>query len=57
MDIGRLTEVGSRMNCVRWEWLVFTRMLLFGKYLEIVLGRSGVSCVLVSEVALHLVRT
>ena len=55
MDKGRLSDVGSSMSCVRWVWLLVSRILLLGKFLEMVLRSSGVNLVLVSVVALHLV--
>ena len=55
MEIGRLSEVGSRMSWVMWVWLGHTKMSFFGKNTDIVLSRSGKILVLVSAVPLHLV--
>ena len=55
MFMGRFSDVGSRINCVRCTWLGFARMLFVGKYWDMVLSRSGMRPDLVSAVALHLV--
>ena len=55
MSVGRLSELGSRINCVRVVWSGLSRILLLGKYCAIVLNRLGVRLLLVSVVALHAV--
>ena len=55
MVMGRLSEVGSRMNWVRWVWFGWSSMVLFGKCWDMRLRSSGVIFVLISAVALHLV--
>ena len=52
---GMLSEVGSSISCIRWVWLLVSRMMLLGKCLEMVLRSLGVNLVLVSAGALHLV--
>ena len=56
MVVGRLSEVGSRMSCVSLVWFGNCRMSFLGENWEIVLSRSGSILVLVSCVAIHLVR-
>ena len=51
--IGRLSDVGSRINWVSWLLPVEVKTRLFGKCLEISLRRSGSTFDRVSAVALQ----
>ena len=52
--MGRFSEDGSRISCVRSVLFGWTRMPLFGKYMEMVFSSSGKILDLVSVVAILL---
>ena len=41
VSVGRLSELGSSINCARVVWSGLSRRLLLGKYWGIVLNRIG----------------
>ena len=53
MSVGRFNEEESRMNWVNNSWFGLTRSRLFGKYLSMMLNRSGITLFLLSAVPLH----
>ena len=54
-SLGRLIDVQSNINCVRWTWLGSERRLLVGWAFATVFNSSGINLHLVSAVARHLV--
>ena len=52
---GRFSDVGSSISCAKWLWLGLVTMSLFGDSEATMFRSSGMSRVLVSAVALHLV--
>ena len=55
MPVGRLRDVLSSINFVKWSWEGLVSNLLFGKYLDTILSRSGIILLLVLAVHLHMV--
>ena len=56
MLVGRFSEVGSSISCVRCWWFGDCRIEFVGKYSFIVFRSSGSILVLVSAVVLHIVK-
>jgi hypothetical protein len=56
MDGRRLIEVGSGINSLSWEWLVFTKKLFY-TVLQDSVEKVCSKSVPVSDVAIHRVRT